>query len=243
MNTFLHILNNFPAKLVFFQNNKEIFSVLSTQFLGDEINLRIDELANFKISVYPLNTTFLPYSLSFVKADQEIRLLSDFATIYPLPESNFVLDLKKISISKDDIIGDKIEIDSFDLKKLSFLNDLKGRGRVETFSVSENKLIKKDNYFVFLNKNQQKMSNNLILLDFFQSIFAEDFSSAKQLLSPSFSSILNKETIKTFFGKFKSCKLVNYYSTPCVVLFYEDFAKVFGAKIVEDKICDIYQIN
>ena len=160
MNTFLHILNNFSTKLVFFQNNKEIFSVLSTQFLGDEINLRIDELANFKISVYPLNTTFLPYSLSFVKTDQEIRLLSNFATIYPLPESNIVLDLKKISISKDEIIGDKIEIDSFDLKKLSFLNDLKGRGKVETFSVSENKLTKKDNYFVFLNKNKQKMSNN-----------------------------------------------------------------------------------
>lgn len=240
---FLHIIINFPVKLSFFEKNRQIFSVTSNQIVGDELDLKIESFEDLKIYVYPSSKNFLPYSLTFSEKENKSFLLSNFANFFALPENNYILILKEIVTTRDNIVGDQIELTKSEVKKLTFLNDIKGRGKVETFSVLNNNLIKKEKYFVFLNKNQQKLSNNLILLDFFQSIFAEDFSSASNHLSPNIGSLLNKETIKTFFGEFSSCKIINYFSQPAVALFYEDQIKVFGAKLENNKICDIYEIN
>ena len=244
MNTiFLHIFVNFSVKLSFFEKNNEIFSIVSNQIIGDEISLKIEDFEELKVNVYPLNKNYLPYSLTFSKKNEKPFLSSNFATINNLPENNFVLLLKKIIIPSDVMHGDQLEITNSEIKKLTFLNDIKGRGKVENFKVLNNNLIKKEKYFVFLGKKEQKLTNELLLLDFFQSVYAQDFSNSQNNLSQTFASVLDKETIKTFFGNFKFCKIINYFQEQAVALVYEDEIKVFGAKIDNNKIVDIYQIN
>lgn len=245
MNTvFLHIFSNFSAKIVFFENKTEILSLLSSESLSEDISLKIEDFSNLKVFIYPIeNNNLLPYSVEIVKEDNILKSNNSFSSLFSLPENNYILILKPIATKQNNFEANQLEIDGKTIKKLNFLNDLRGRGKVETFSVSKNKLLCEDAYFVYSNTFNKNPSSDLILLDFFQSVVAKDFKTASSLLSTNLLGVLNKDAINEFFGTFTDCKLVNYYSAPAVVLIYETEAKVFGCQILENKIADIYEIN
>lgn len=238
----LHIIKSYQATIKFFDEGKEIFTVSTSECLGDEINLEIQNPKNFVVYVYPHKTkNFLPFSFNLDLIN--LKSSSSLAQVFSLPENNIVLNLLPLSMQENSISANKIELIDGKLKKLTFLNDICGRAKVEIFSSNEGSLIKEEEYFVYTGKEKKELSNEIILLDFFQSVYANDFTAAQRLLADPLYSKLTKETIKEFFGDFSSCKLVNYYSVPSVVLFYEKDAKVFSCNITNQKISDIYEIN
>ena len=87
-----------------------------------------------------------------------------------------------------------------------------GRAKVEIFAPGEDCLCQTEEYYVYLNKEKRELPTELVLLDFFEAIAANDFGYAKNLLSPNLSETLSKETIEQYFGKFDDCKIVSYYS-------------------------------
>lgn len=244
MNCIMHILKDYPISLKFFEDEKEIFSCCSQEILGDELNLEIIDLNNLKISVYPQNTKkFLPYSLKFNTSDEKLVLESKYAKLFSLPENNYVLKLFPLCSFSDEFKGNQIEVESGKIKRLCLMQDMAGRAKVEIFSPRESQLCQTEEYYVYLNKEKRELPTELILLDFFEALAAKDFDYAKNLLSPNLLNTLSPETIEKYFGKFNDCKIVNYFSTPSVVLFYESSAKVFGANLYESKIADIFEIN
>lgn len=235
----LHILKTFPATIKFFCENNEIFCVSTTECLGDEINLKIENPENFSVYIYPHEKEYLSYSAE-ITAD--FKTDSKLIKLYQLPEENYILKLFPLSL-ENKIVGNKVELDGENIKRLSFMNDIAGRARVDVFVSSENSIDKKEEYFVYVNKQQNEVDGELKLLDFFQSVLARDFSYAGNLLTANLANVLSKEKIKNFFGEYEDCCIVNYYDVPAVVLFYETEAKVFGGNVDGEKIADIYEIN
>lgn len=242
MNCIIHIIKDFPFALKFFENDNEIFSACSSEILGDELNVSISCEKSFSLFIYPLETKeLLPYSLNFSFASK-LTLSSPYAKLFSLPENHYILKPFPLSISKDNFSGNKIEISSEKVKRLNFLGDIAGRAKVEIFSPSENNLTKTEQYYVYLNKEQPPAESDLILLSFFEAIYAEDFQFATSLLSQELAQKLSKETLKSYFGNFTECRIVNYYSAPCVALLYENEAKVFSASYLDNKIIDVFEI-
>lgn len=242
MNGIIHIFKDFPFALKFFENGNEIFSACSNEILGDELNLSISCETNFSIFVYPLETKdLLPYSLNF-SLSNNLTLSSPYAKLFSLLENHYILKLFPLSISKSNFFGNKIEISSEKVKRLNFLGDIAGRARVEIFSPSENSLSKTEQYYVYLNREHPPVQSDLVLLSFFEAIYAEDFQFATSFISQELSQKLSKETLKSYFGNFTECRIVNYFSAPCVALLYENEAKVFSANYLNNKIIDVFEI-
>lgn len=242
MNYVLHILCPFEATIKFFENGKEIFCVSTLEQVGDEISLGLENFECVKVFVYPHSKAFLPYSFS-LNNQNNFAIKENFAKCFVLPENNLVLKLCSITTGVQEIFADKFEIENENLKKLTFLNDIAGRAKVEVFVANDNNLKKSEEFCVYVNRQTQQVVGEVVLLDFFESIFASDFKHAKSLLSQALSEKLDNETILTYFGNFCSCKLVSYFSTPAVVLFYENTAKVFACNLDNNKISDVYEIN
>ncbi len=242
MNCVMHILKSFPMSIKVVEENKDIFSACSSEILGDELNLNLSNANLFSIYVYPLNKEFLPYSLNFSTQNEKLKLESPYAKLFSLPESHYILELFPLSISKNKFKGNKIEIEQEKIKKLNFLGDMAGRAKVEIFVPFGDSLSQKEEYYVYLNKEKRELQSDLVLLDFFESIYAKDFQYATKLLSSELSEKLSENKIEVFFGNFNKCKIVNYYLSPCVVLLYEASAKVFSANFLDNKIADVFEI-
>lgn len=243
MNCVMHILKSFPMSIKIVEENKDIFSACSSEILGDELNLSISFENNFSLFVYPLETKdLLPYSLNFSTQNEKLKLESSYAKLFSLPESHYILELFPLSISKNKFKGNKIEIEQEKIKKLNFLGDMAGRAKVEIFVPFEDSLSQKEEYYVYLNKEKHELQSDLVLLDFFESIYAKDFQYATKLLSSELSGKLSEAKIGAFFGNFTECRIVNYYLSPCVVLLYENDAKVFSANYLDNKIADVFEI-
>ena len=75
MNTvFFHIYSNFPAKIVFFNNQTQILNILTTESLSDEISLEIKNLDSLKINVYPLNNkSLLAYTVKIENKNSSFK--------------------------------------------------------------------------------------------------------------------------------------------------------------------------
>lgn len=235
----LHIFKSFPATIKFYQNKTEIFCVSTTESLSDEINLKFEDTEDFSIYVYPHEKQLLSY-VADISCDFSTE--SNLIKIYKLPEENYILKLFPLTLERK-FEGNKIEIDGNNIKRLKFMNDIAGRARVDIFVPNDNSIYKKEEYFVYVNKQKSEAEGEIKLLDFFQSVLACDFNYAQNLLSNSLSNILTKEKIKEFFGEFRDCSLVNYYQEPAVVIFYENSAKIFAGNYDGEKISDIYEIN
>lgn len=236
-----HIISTFPATIKFFENNKECFCVSTSEQIGDEINLLVEDFVPTKIFVYPHDLKkFLPYSF-FISENFFVKEKN--VNVFVLPEKNIVLKLFPALLQSQTFSADKFEIENKDLKKLTFLNDIAGRAKVEVFNADSSKLEKKEEFCVYLNREKQETQSDFLLLDFFESVLAKDFKYATSLLSTKLASTLNIEIIQNYFGNFCSCKIVNYFSVPAVVLFFCNNAKVFACEQNENKITDIYEIN
>ena len=240
---FLHILKTYSSTIKFFKDNKEIFCVSTSECLSDEINIVVEDAEPFKIFVYPHNTKkYLPFSfdlnLSTIPCSH-----TELIELYVLPENNVIIKFLPLLKDNNSLSSDIVEISDKKLKRLTFLNDIVGRAKVEVYNPNNALLEKEDEYFVYTNKIETKLLPETILLNFFQSIYANDFTYAQNLLDKKLSDSLSKDAINEFFGKFKFCKLVNYYSISSVVLFYEKAAKVYACNVVNNKISDIFEIN
>lgn len=239
----LHILKNYPATIKIFDNENEIFCVSTTECLSNEINLDIGEIKFLSFKVYPHETKkLLPFSFE-LNLKNKNYIESKFAKAFQLPQDKIILKLFPITLDKQNFSANVVEITESKLKKLSYLNDVHGRAKVEIYSPNNNELKFEEEYFVYTNKENQKQADEVILLDFFQSLYANDFSKAQEKLTESLLNKFTKDISKKFFGDFNEAILVNYYLNPSVVLLYDNYARVFSAKISSNKISDIYEIN
>lgn len=250
-NIYLHLLSDFPACFKIIENGKVKLALSSQECLADELNIELINISDFSISVYPITskgrTELISYVATFKILNEKLITESEYVKEFTLPENNYILKFMPLSVKNQTLSADKIELVENKVKKLTFLNDIAGRAKVEVLSSSEKSLQKEEEYFVYVNnENNNIVPDELLLLSFFESLLAKDFSSAKKNLSPDFSEKLSKDTLKDFFGSFTSCHIVNYFDQPTVALFYEDkinSCAVFGSNIFDGKITDIYEIN
>lgn len=243
---FIHILSTFDSVFKFSKGNKTLLKVSSTESLSDTIDLEISNPESFQISVYPTgkkNKQLFSYSTNFAISQNNILSENDYVKVYKLPENHFIIKFFPFFIEKEGIYGDRVELVGFEIKKLSFLNDLAGRAKVDIFNLNENKISPNNEYFVYTNENNELETHpDLILLAFFEAYKATDFNVCFSYLSESYGQNLNKEGLIDFFGKFNDCLLVNYYTYPSVILLYNNHALVFSSSIQYNKISDIYEL-
>lgn len=244
---YIHLLSDFDAVFKFVYDGQNIISVNSLESLNEFIDLEITYPSDFEIYVYPIikkGQKLFSYGAKFKCEDNNILSENDYVKVYKLPESHFIVKFSPFLIKKQEIIGDKLEINDMEIKKLSFLNDLAGRAKVEILKVDDTKITKEKEYFVYLDDSIENETNpEFILLAFFEAYIASDFNTCFTYLSDSYGANLDKDGLKEFFGEIVSCLLVNYYNCPSVVLFYEDRAVVYSANVQEGKISDIYELN
>lgn len=244
---YIHLLPTFESLFKIERNQKRLISVTSKESLSDTIDLEISNLQFFEISVYPIGKKqkkLFSYSANFKYSEEELTSENEYVRVYKLPENHFFIKFSPFFVQKDEIYGDKIEFDGSEIKKLTFMNDLAGRARVEVFNTSGNKISSQKEYFVYTQKEPEQENNpDLILLAFFEAYQSGDFNTCFSYLSKTYSGNLNKEGLTDFFGKFEQCVLVNYYTQPSVALLYKNHANIFSASIQEEKITDIYELT
>lgn len=244
---YIHILSEFDTIYKLIENEKQLISVNTTESLNDSIDLELISPLMFDVFVYPIikkEGILFPYSARFKFDNDNLTCENGYVKIYKLPENNYILKFLPFSLNKQELTGDKLELNDLEIKKLSFLNDLAGRAKVEVLKVDDKKIIKESEYYVYVNEQiGSELNPDLILLAFFEAYLAKDFNICFSYLSDNYASNLNKEGLKEFFGEFTSCLLVNYYSYPSIVLFYKNRAVAYSANIKENKIFDIYEIN
>ena len=239
----LHIIKDYPATIKLFNCETEVFCVSTSECLADEINLEIENPKPLTFKIYPHETKkLLPFSFNL---NFETKTLSQpkYAKAYFLPEENVMLKLFPLSVGGAEFFGNQVEVSNSKIKKLSFLNDISGRAKVQIFGATETSLKLEEEYFVYTNKQQKELSDEARFLDFFQSIYAGDFKSALGGVSRDLETRLSKDILNEYFGNFNEVKLVNYYSSLAVVLLYDDFAKVYCGSVSNGKISDIYEMN
>ena len=246
---YIHFLSDFDAILKILNNDKLLISVNTSQSLSEIIDLEIESPENFSVNVYPVtkkHSQLFSYSVKFNFEFNQLNSKNDYVKIYKLPENHFIIKFLPLSIKKEEIEGDKVEIVDMEIKKLSFVNDLAGRAKVEVLKSKGKKLTKENEYFVYINENiQNETSPELILLAFFEAYIAKDYKVCFSYLSNNynFSANLDKDGLNDFFGEIISCHLINYYDFPTVALIYRDKSAVFSAQIRDGKIEDIYELN
>lgn len=237
---------SFDATIKLYENNNEIFSISTTESLNDEIGFEVSDFNEMGINVYPHKTSnYLSYNCKIFLKNDMIYCNNHYIKIFKLPKNHYYIKLYPLSIFNKNLESDKIEVEKNNIKCLDYLEDICGRARVEVYASGNKNILKKEEYFVYLNDEKVETPNEYKLLDFFQSIFANDFKYANSLLTASLQEVLNKNAIKEYFGKFNFCKMVNYYDQISVVIFYEKEcqAKVYTCNFDYDKISDIYEIN
>lgn len=244
---YIHLLSEFDSVFKIFNEEKLLISVTTLQSLSDTIDLEIENPEDFLINVYPITKKekkLFSYSVKLIYENEGLNSKNDYIKIYKLPRNHFIIKFLPLLIKKEEIEGDKVEINNMEIKKLSFVNDLAGRAKVEVLKSEGQKLSKNNEYFVYINENiQSETASELILLAFFEAYISKDYKVCFTYLSNNYSASLTKEGLKEFFGEINSCHLVNYYDFPAVILIYNEKASVYSAQIRDSKIEDIYELN
>lgn len=244
---YIHILADFEASFKVLENNELKISINTIENLNDTIDLEINSPSSFNIDVYPItkkDTSLFSYSVKLEYSNNYLISSNDYIKIFKLPEEHYILKFFPFSIKNPEISGDKLEVNDTEIKKLSFINDLTGRAKVEVLKVEEKQIKKENEYFVYTNENVKFETNpDLVLLAFFEAYISKDYTTCFSYLSDSYATNLNKEGLKEFFGNIKYCILNDYYASPTVALLYDKTASVFSANIRDNKIFDIYEIN
>lgn len=246
-NIYVHLLPTFESLFKISRSQVNLISVASTESLSDAIDLEISNPQFFEIAVYPVGKNqkkLFSYSANFKYIEGQLTSENEYVRIYKLPENHFFIKFSPFFVLKEEIYGDKIEFNGAEIKKLTFMNDLAGRAKVEVFNADENRIFSQNEYFVYTTENIEKEKKpELVLLAFFEAYKVNDFNVCFSYLSESYGENLNKEGLRDFFGNFEECILVNYYAQPAVVLLYKDYVGVFSANIQERKITDIYELT
>lgn len=243
---YVHLLPTFNSSFKIFEENQLLMTLSSTESLNDIIDLEFLNPQDFEIRVYPIGRSRgrFSYTAQFNFIEDKLISKNEYVKVYNLSEKHFLIKFLSLSREKEEIKGDKIEINGSEIKKLTFLNDLAGRAKVEVFKIEDNKIRSQRKYFVRTSEDSPlEVHPDLILLAFFEAYKSDDFNLCFSYLAESYKKNLNKEGLQDFFGVFDDCILVNYYANPAVVLLYEDHSVVFSANIQDDKIRDIYELT
>ncbi|MBO4412733.1 MAG: hypothetical protein J5779_01825 [Clostridia bacterium] len=248
MMSFLHLNCKFEAKVEFWQNDNKLFEVCSTSNLQNEIDLQVFDLESFKLKIFPLGKTNNVAYTANVESDGENLISKNRQVkVFNLPQNHFYFIIFPLAIKSSNFEGfDKIEIEGEKIKTLCVLNTIKKRGEVKIFEPFGDKVKQTESYFVNFKIEQAKNANLAItLLKFFQDLYVLDIKSSKEYLTNVLSQKLTENSLKTFFGAFDECALVNYYDDFSVILFNfeNNFAKVFGANFENNLISNIYEIE
>lgn len=245
---FIHFLFDYDAVLKISQGEDLLISLSTTESLSDEIEIEIYNPTSFDISVHPItkkqDKKLFSYTAHVKLHNEKLVSENEYIKIYELPEKHYIIKYMPLTISSQEIQGDKIEINDSEIKKLSFVNDMAGRAKIEVLKIDSKKISKEEEYFVYTNDDfEEENIPDLVLLSFFEAYAAKDYNVCMSYLSDSFKTNLSSNDLKTFFGSFSSCRLINYYTQPSIALFYEDNALIFSADIIQNKISDIYEVN
>jgi hypothetical protein len=246
-NIYVHLLSDFDSVFKITEKGKCIYSVSTVESLANEIDLEIKNPLNFEINVYPIkkqSKNLFSYTVNFYFQNNNLYSENEYVKIYKLPEQHYIIKFFPLGMSNTEVHADKLEVKNNEIKALSLLNDMAGRAKVEILKVDNEKIVKENEYFVYIGEESEKeIVSELMLLSFFEAYSANDFSTCISYLSNDFASKLDKESLKDFFGKFNSCHLVNYYSYPAIVLLRDDGASIYSASTDRNYITNIYEVN
>lgn len=251
LNVYFHIVSKFDCIMRFYVKDKEIFNVNTLGSLSDEIDLKIDDLENFEIKLYPFNKKNgkenIAYTAQFEIVNEKLICKNKQVYVFSLPQNHFIIQLNPINLQTNNFNDyDKIENAGSYIKTLKILPTINKKGEVEVYEINGDKANFKEKYYVSLLNKKHSVNNNIIkLLEFFEDL---EFGSEENLLdnfSASLADKLSNETIKTFFGKFDEAKIINYYSESSVVLLNKtnQTAKVFSATFDKGLIDNIIEIE
>jgi hypothetical protein len=110
---YLHLLSDFNAVFKIKQNDKTSISVNSLECLSDFIDLELIHPSDFEILVYPIQkkeNLLFSYVAKFVFLNNELKSENNYVKTYKLPENHFFIDFLPFYSKKNEIIGEKIEI-------------------------------------------------------------------------------------------------------------------------------------
>lgn len=199
-NIFIHLICPFDANFKIMENKKEVFSLSTTESLSNAIDLSISYPSNFSILVYPQNNKFISYSADFETLG-EFSSNSKYVDVYKLPENHYMIKFLPLCLENQEktLSADRISLKDNKIQKLTILNDTSNRGKVEILEIDGENLVKKQEYYVYMNDSEIKPYNpETLLLSFFEALKVGDSKTIQEMLSQSLLQKSDKETLKTF---------------------------------------------
>lgn len=251
LNANVHIISMFDCLMRFYENEKEIFSLNSLGFLGNEISLKIENAGDFQIKLYPFNkkneNQNIAYTANFKVINSELFCENKQVNIFNLPQNHIIIKFNPINLQSQNFNNfDKVENVGNSIKTLKILPTISKKGEVEVYEINGDKASFKEKYYVsFLNKKNKLNNDAIRLLQFFEDLKFGSDEDIKDRFTISLSEKLSDTTIKNFFGNFDEARLVNYFEQPAVALLdnKNKQAKVFNASFDNGLIDNIIEIE
>lgn len=251
LNADLHIFPMFDCLIRFFENGEEIFSLNSLGFLGEEINLKVDNADDFQVKLYPINrkskTQNIAYSAEFKVVNSNLICDLKQVSVYKLPQNHLIIKFNAINLNTQSFNEfDKVESMNNCIKTLKVLPTISKKGEVEVYDINGDKAIFKERYYVsLLSKKYNNRNDAIKLLQFFEDLQFGSDEDLKEKFTDALSEKLTDNVINNFFGKFNKAILINYYNQPAVALLddVKKSAKVFSATFDNGLIDNIFEIE
>lgn len=250
-NAILHLFPKFDCLIRIFENQKEIFSLNSLGFLGEEISLEVENIEDFQIKLYPFNkknkSQNIAYTAEFKVVNSELFCESKQVSVFNLPQNHILIKFNPINLMSQNFNDfDKVESNNNCIKTLKILPTISKKGEVEVYEINGDKANFKEKYYVSLLNKKNNIKNEAVkMLKFFQDLEFGSDEDLKENFTEVLSVKLSDDMINNFFGKFDEAVLINYYNQPAVALLnnLNKSAKVFSATFDNGLIDNIFEIE
>ncbi len=190
----------FTAKCGYVLNEEKLFNQ------GKTYNLKINSTGEDNILLYQDKSLLLKYTVPSIE-EAYISQIDNFAVVSGKTSKAFVL---LINLKTTEVVlfkeCEKIEIDYSD-KKIFCLDDLKSslrHGYVTIYKLSENFEVENE-YPTLLEQVEKSNINAIKVFNFFDSIKAKDFLTAKSFLSPELAN-LSTDTLSAYFDEYNEIR-------------------------------------
>ena len=249
MITFLHIQPTFNSTMHFFCDNSKIFTIHSNGSLQEEIDLKVIDGKNFEMKIYPHNKKGeekIAFSANFYFDNNKLFCDSKQVEVYALPENHFYIKILPVRIGSSNFENyDKIESEQNKIKTLKILPTLTKKGEIEVYEINRDLPTLKEKYYVNLTGDKVNYNLEILkLIEFFENVRFGENEQIKENFSHSLSERLSVDNVVKFFGKFEDMRVVNFYDSPAIVLFYKNRnARVFSATFDRMLIDNVFEIE
>lgn len=251
LNVSIHIIPKFDCLMRFFEDENEIFSLNTLGCLSDEIDLKVEDLKNFNVKLYPFNKKNeienIAYTANFKVVHDKLICENKQVSVFYLPENHIVIKFNPINLKSQAFEKvDKVENICNSIKTLKILPTLNKKGEVEVYEINGDRANFKEKYYVsLLNKRTNNNIEILKFLQFFEDLKYGSEDDIKERFSPNLSDRLSEQTMNRFFGEFDDILMVNFYNEPAIALLNEKnkTARVFTATFDKGLIDNIIEIE